>query len=44
VRHSREAELCSVVKTFAIKAVKESGGSSAIKATIVKAEPDLGHK
>src|SRR5207245_2324659 len=44
VRHSREAEFCVLVKTFAVKPVKESGGSSAIKAAIVKAEPDLGHR
>src|SRR5207248_696539 len=39
-----EAELCVLVKTFAVKPAKESGGSSAIKAAIVKAEPDLGHR
>jgi hypothetical protein len=44
VSHPREAELCGIVKAFAIKAVEESGGSCAIKAAIVKAEPDLGHK
>jgi hypothetical protein len=44
VRHSREAEFRVLVEAFAIKTVKESGGSGAIKAAIVKAEPDLGHK
>ena len=44
VSHPREAELCGLVKAFAIKAVEESSGSSAIKAAIVKTEPDLGHK
>src|SRR5229473_5186525 len=44
VGHAREAELRVLVEAFAIKTVKESGGSSAIKAAIVKAEPDLGHK
>jgi hypothetical protein len=44
VRHSRESEFRVLVKTFAIKAVEESGGSGAIKTAIVKAEPDLGHK
>jgi hypothetical protein len=44
VRHPREAELRGLVKSFAIKAVKESSRSSAVKAAIVKAEPDLGHK
>src|SRR5260370_12258391 len=44
VRHSREAELGPLVKTFAIEPVKKSRGSSAIKAAIVKAEPDHSHK
>src|SRR5947199_7194785 len=42
--HPREAELRGLVKAFAIKAVEERSGSCAIKAAIVKAEPDLGHK
>jgi len=44
VRHSGEAEFRILVESFAIKTVEESSGSSAIKAAIVKAEPDLGHK
>src|SRR5439155_15502855 len=44
VGHPSETELCGLVKALAIKAVKESGGRSANKAAIVKAEPDVGHK
>jgi hypothetical protein len=41
--HAREAELGGGIKPFAVKAVKESSGSRAIKTAIVEAEPDLGH-
>jgi len=44
VRHSRKAKFRVLVKTLAVKSVKESGGSGAIKTAIVKAEPDLGHR
>src|SRR5260370_14246851 len=44
VRHPRKAELGRLVKSFAVEPVKESRRSSAIKAAIVKAEPDLVHK
>jgi len=43
VRHPSEAKFRVVVESFAIKSVEESSRSSAIKAAIVKAEPDLGH-
>src|SRR5216684_4854133 len=44
VRHPGEAKLRAFVKAFAVEAVKKSSRSSAIKTTIVKAEPDLSHK
>src|SRR5260370_13914431 len=44
VRHPGEAELPRWVKSFSIKAVKESSGSSAVKTAIWKTEPDLGHR
>src|SRR6266700_7810587 len=44
VSHPGKAELRVRVKAFAIKAVKECGGSSAIKAAIVETEPNLDHR
>jgi hypothetical protein len=44
VRHPQETKLGILIKLFPEKAVKESGGSRAIKAAIVETKPDLGHK
>jgi hypothetical protein len=44
VRHPQEVKLGILIKLFAVEPVKESGGSSAIKAAIVETEPNLGHK
>src|SRR5438552_16027876 len=44
VRHPCKTELRALVKSLAIKPVKESGRSGAIKTAIVKTEPDLGHR
>src|SRR5467141_4148096 len=43
VRHSAEMEFGGGVEAFAVEAVEERGGSSAIEAAIVKTEPYAGH-
>src|SRR6266403_1561638 len=43
VRHAAEMKFGGRVEAFAIKAVEERGGGSAIKAAIVKTEPYAGH-
>jgi hypothetical protein len=44
VRHSQKIKFSILIELFPVKAVKESGGSRAIEAAIVEAEPNLGHK
>src|SRR5438552_18102556 len=44
VRHPSKTEVRCLVKSLAIKPVKESGRSGAIKTAIVKTEPNLGHR
>src|SRR4029077_1941457 len=43
VRHAAETEFGGGVEAFAVEAVEERGGSSAIEAAIVKTEPYAGH-
>jgi len=44
MRHAREMEVCIGVEAFPVKTIEKGGGSSAIKATVVKAQTDSGHE
>jgi len=43
VSHAGELKLGALVELLAIEAVKESGGSRAVKTAVVETEPNLGH-
>jgi hypothetical protein len=44
VRHAREMEVRVGVEAFPVKTIEERGRSSAIKASVVKAQADSGHE
>jgi len=44
MRHSRKVKIRVSAQAFAVKTKEERSGSSAIKATIVKAQADSGHE
>src|SRR5689334_10178715 len=43
VGHPGKLKFGALIQLLAVKAVKESGGSRAVKTAIVKTEPNLGH-